>query len=222
MQLTHTWALLRSLRESILYYLYFTVVVDANYVHRDEDIKIQYDINVFGPLRIIRSILPYLRAQHSGTIVNISSVGGIRGLASNGMYCSTKFALEGLTESLNLEIAPFGLRALIVEPGYFRTNFLGAAAGGQNLAKKIPAYDGTVAREAQDKFEMYNGKQLGNPVLGAARIWEVVRGEGMAKGLTPRLRLPLGSDTGNVMLGLAKEYEETAKEYEAIWKSTDF
>jgi len=73
---------------------------------------VQYDINVFGPIRVIRAVLPQLRAQGSGTIVNMSSVGGFRSYPSNGMYCSTKFALEGITEALAIEIAPFGLRAL--------------------------------------------------------------------------------------------------------------
>lgn len=173
-------------------------------------------------MRLIRSVLPYLRAQKSGTIVNISSLGGIRSGPSSGAYCSSKFALEGLTEALAGEIAPFGLRALIVEPGYFRTNFLVGIAAGQNIAKPMPEYDGTVAHEAAAAVEKYNRKQPGDPVLGAARIWEVVRGEGMARGKKEMLRLPLGSDTGAVMRGLAEEFMETLREYEDIWKSTDF
>jgi len=188
----------------------------------DEEIKHQFDINVFGPVRVIRSVLPYLRAQKSGTVVSLSSIGGVRSYASNGMYCATKFAIEGITEALNLEISAFGLRAIIIEPGYFRTNFLGAAAGGQNRAKPLPAYDGTPAREAQDNFEKYNWQQPGNPVLGAARIWEVVSGEGLAKGKKKTLRVPLGSDAGAVFKGLAKEYAEVVDEYEDFWKSTDF
>ncbi|PVH69723.1 NAD(P)-binding protein [Cadophora sp. DSE1049] len=188
----------------------------------DEDIKKQYDINVFGVLRVIRAILPYLRAQKSGTIANISSIGGLHSYAANGMYCSTKFAIEGITGALQDEIAPFGLRALIIQPGYFRTNFLGGAAAGQNLTKPIAAYDGTTAHQAAENFEKFNGRQLGNPKLGAARIWEVISGEGLAKGKKKLLRLPLGSDTGAVMNGLSEELAETAKEYEEIWKSTDY
>jgi len=73
---------------------------------------VQYEINVFGPVKVIRAVLPQLREQGSGTIVNMSSVGGLRSGPAAGMYCSTKWALEGITESLADEIAPFGLRAL--------------------------------------------------------------------------------------------------------------
>ena len=138
------------------------------------------------------------------------------------MYCSTKFAIEGITEALATEIAPFGLRALIIQPGYFRTNFLSGVSAGQNLAAPLAAYDGTVAREAAANFEKFNGKQLGNPKVGAQRIWEVIRGEGLAKGKKQLLRLPLGSDTGSMMLGLAEDLKQTATEYEEIWKSTDY
>ena len=69
----------------------------------DEDLKYQFDINVFGPLRLIRAVLPNLRARGSGTIVNISSIGGFISFPANGMYCATKFALEGLTEALATE-----------------------------------------------------------------------------------------------------------------------
>jgi NAD(P)-dependent dehydrogenase (short-subunit alcohol dehydrogenase family) len=152
----------------------------VNNLRRDEDVKKQFDINVFGPLRVIRAVLPYLRPK--------------------------------VTEALAQEIAPFGLRALIVEPGYFRTNFLASASTGLNLAKPIREYDGTVAHEAAANFEKYNLKQPGNPVLGAAKIWEVVSGEGMAKRKKQMLKLLLGSDAGAVMKGLAED-AETAREY---------
>jgi len=98
------------------------------------------------------------------------------------MSCSTKFAIEGITKVLAAEIPPFGRRALIVEPGYFRTNSLASASAGQNVAKPIAAYDVTVAHKAAANSEKYNGRQPSNPKFGAARIWEVVSGEGMAKG----------------------------------------
>jgi NAD(P)-dependent dehydrogenase (short-subunit alcohol dehydrogenase family) len=188
----------------------------------DEEAKTQFDINVFGVLRVIRAALPYLREQKSGTIVNLSSIGGIHSYPSNGLYCSTKFAIEGITQALAAEVAPFGIRAMIVEPGYFRTSFLAAVTGGENIAKPIAAYDGTIAHEAAANFEKFNGRQLGNPKLGAERIWEVVSGEGLAKGKKQLLRLPLGSDTGAQLRDSARELIETANEYEEIWKSTDF
>lgn len=190
----------------------------------DSQVQKQFDINVFGILRTIRAFLPGLRAQGSGTIMNVSSIGGLHGYPSNGVYCATKFAIEGITEALATEIAPFGLRAVIVEPGYFRTSFLkGATSGGSdNIAPANPAYAGTPAHEARAAFDTYNGKQPGNPVEGAARMWEYVAGEGLFKSKERLLRLPLGSDTGGQMRKFAKELADTADYYEEVWSSTDF
>jgi NAD(P)-dependent dehydrogenase (short-subunit alcohol dehydrogenase family) len=190
-------------------------------------VKKQFDINVFGILRTIRAFLPHMRAQQAtgGTILNISSIGALRGYPSNGVYCATKFALEGITQALAAEIAPFGLHAAIVEPGYFRTSFLAGVAatgGAANLAPALEVYEGTVAHEARANFAAFDGKQLGNPVEGAARIWEYVAGEGLLKGKERRLRLPLGSDTGGAMRALSEQLAETASDYEEVWSSTDF
>jgi NAD(P)-dependent dehydrogenase (short-subunit alcohol dehydrogenase family) len=174
-------------------------------------------------LRIIRAALPHLREQGSGTIMNLSSIGGFHGYAGNGIYCSTKFAVEGLTEALAIEIAPFGLSAVIVEPGYFRTAFLSNPASGANLAPAMPVYEGTPAGEARKAFELYNGRQPGNPVLGAARMWEYVAGKGLFEGKEKKLlRLPLGSDTGRMMGQYSAELADTVAYYEGVWSSTDF
>ncbi len=156
--------------------------------------------------------------------MNVSSIGGLHGYPSNGVYCATKFAVEGITEALAAEVAPFGLSAVIVEPGYFRTSFLSGATGAaaDNLAPENPAYHGTVAHEAREAFWKYNGKQPGNPVEGAARMWEYVAGEGLFKGKERLARLPLGSDTGAQMRKFAAELEKTAEYYEDVWSSTDF
>ncbi|KAK5653814.1 hypothetical protein OQA88_7972 [Cercophora sp. LCS_1] len=190
----------------------------------DAQVQKQFDINVFGILRTIRAFLPGLRAQGTGFILNVSSIGGLHGYPSNGVYCATKFALEGITEALAAEIEPFGLKAVIVEPGYFRTAFLKGATsgGGENIAPENPAYEGTVAHEARKAFWAYNGKQPGNPVEGAARMWEYVAGEGLFQGKERLLRLPLGTDTGTQMRKFAADLERTANEYEEVWSSTDF
>lgn len=156
--------------------------------------------------------------------MNVSSIGGLHGYPSNGVYCATKFAVEGITEALAAEVAPFGLSTVIVEPGYFRTAFLSGAtsAAAANLAPENPAYNGTVAHEAREAFWKYNGKQPGNPVEGAARMWEYAAGRGMFEGKERLLRLPLGSDTGAQMRQFAAELEKTAGLYEDVWRSTDF
>ncbi|KAK3387994.1 hypothetical protein B0H63DRAFT_413309 [Podospora didyma] len=192
----------------------------------DEQVKKQFDINVLGILRTIRAFLPTLRTQGSGLIMNLSSIGGLHGYPSNGVYCATKFALEGITEALAAEVTPFGVSAVIVEPGYFRTSFLSSVAatggGGDNLAPENPAYEGTVAHEARAAFTAFNGKQRGNPVEGAARMWEYATGEGLFKGKEKLLRLPLGSDTGAQMRALSEDLAKTADYYEDVWASTDF
>ena len=87
-----------------------------------------YDANVFGSLNVIRAVLPTLRSQRSGRIINLSSIGGFASAAGWGIYCSTKFAVEGFSEALHQEVAPLGIHVTIVEPGYFRTDFLDASS----------------------------------------------------------------------------------------------
>src|SRR6516164_2447356 len=89
-----------------------------------QDVERLYRTNVFGLLAVTRAVLPQMRAQKSGRILNISSIGGYRGAAGFGVYCSTKFAVEGLSEALHTELAPLGVHVTVVEPGYFRTDFL--------------------------------------------------------------------------------------------------
>jgi len=110
----------------------------------------------------------------------------------------------------------------VVEPGYFRTNFLDGMGSGQKLTTPMPAYEGTTAHEYIKNLEKYNHNQPGNPVEGAARIWEVVGGEGLAKNKKMLLRLPLGSDTGAALRSKAQQLTDIADHYEEIWKSTDF
>ncbi|KAK3898789.1 putative oxidoreductase [Staphylotrichum tortipilum] len=198
----------------------------------DAQVRTQFDINVFGILRTIRAFLPHFRAQApspstpgSGTILNLSSIGGYRSYPSNGIYCATKFALEAITEALAAEIAPFGLTAVAVEPGYFRTSFLSGVSGGAgsgNLAPPMAVYEGTVAHSARKHMLEVDGKQPGNPVEAAARIWEFVVGEGLCKGKERRGRLPLGSDAGMEMRRVGDELVETARVYERVWRSTDY
>ena len=190
--------------------------------HRDAQVQNQFDINVFGVLRTIRSFLPHFRSQKCGTIMNISSIGGLHGYVSNGVYCATKFAIEGITDALAGEIEPFGLKAVVVEPGYFRTEFLKNPASGSNLAPEMAVYEGTPAQKAREAITLYNGRQPGDPKEGAARMWEYVAGEGLFKGKERLLRLPLGSDTGVMMREVGANLAKTAEYYEDIWKSTDF
>ncbi|MDW7693897.1 SDR family oxidoreductase [Flammeovirgaceae bacterium SG7u.111] len=128
----------------------------------DEEIKENFNVNVFGSLNVIRNIVPHLRQQQSGHIFNISSIGGYVGnFAGFGIYCSTKFAVAGFTEALAEEMKSFNVHTTLVYPGYFRTNFL-AKGSIQTPANPIGAYK--AAREMeQAHLNDINGNQPNDP-----------------------------------------------------------
>jgi NAD(P)-dependent dehydrogenase (short-subunit alcohol dehydrogenase family) len=133
-----------------------------------EDARAQFDTNLFGALNVTRAVLPVMRSARRGRIFNISSIGGFRGSEFVSLYCASKFALEGFSESLASEVAPFGLFVTIVEPGPFRTDFL----TGESLrfgCHSVPDYDERRAL-ARASFERRNGRQPGDPAKLAEAI----------------------------------------------------
>lgn len=180
----------------------------------DKDVRRMYDTNVFGLLNVTRAVLPTMRAKRSGHVINISSIGGYRAGAGFGVYSSTKFAVEGITESLYAELKPLGIHATVVEPGYFRTDFL----DGSSLIvapEVIDDYDETSGAVRRKATQM-NHNQPGDPKKLAAAMLKLVDAP------TPPLRLPLGTDT---LAAIAAKNEYVTQETE-IWKelsgSTDF
>lgn len=153
----------------------------------DAEVRNNFNVNVFGPLNVIRHVMPVLRAQRSGIIFNISSIGGFNGAFPGfGSYCGTKFALEGISESLAAEAAPFGVKVVIVSPGYFRTNFLSA---GSLAVPANPIADYTSTRESQIAHQQQiNGAQPGDPEKGIDVILAAAQAE------QPPLHLFLGPD----------------------------
>ena len=141
----------------------------------DPEARQNFDVNVFGLLNVTRAAMPQLRAQKSGHVFNIASVGGYNGgFAGWGIYCATKFAVAGLSEALAAESALFGVGVTIVYPGYFRTEFLDG--GSLNLPENpIAAY--TNARESQAFHEGIKGNQPGDPVKAAQVMIEVAAQE---------------------------------------------
>jgi NAD(P)-dependent dehydrogenase (short-subunit alcohol dehydrogenase family) len=137
----------------------------------EKEIAALYDTNVFGLLRVTRAVLPYLRKQRSGHIVNLSSIGGLTGMPGWGIYNSTKFAVEGLSEALAAELAPLGIGVTIVEPGPFRTDFLGGSL--VKAADTLPDYEATAGKTRAGTVER-NGKQPGDPALAADAIVQAV------------------------------------------------
>jgi len=148
----------------------------------DEAVRRQFDTNLFGPAALMRAVLPGMRARRSGFIVNISSTAGARGFAGSGYYSASKSALEALTEALAAEAAELGVRAMIVCPGPFRTDFFGRSI---NLpASEIADYATTLAQRRS--YAASNGQQRGDPARGAKIIVDTVLSD------APPLRLVLG------------------------------
>ncbi len=179
----------------------------------DEEIRAMFETNVFGLAAVTRAVLPLMRAQKSGAIVNISSQGGFIGFAGVGYYNATKFAVEGQSEALAKEVAQFGIKVLIVEPGPFRTDW-----GGRSLKtprRPIEAYEETaIAR--RKLIQDYSGTQPGDPVRAAEAIITAV------ESANSPLRLPLGSVAFE---GMRAEIETVRKEIasvEGIARGADF
>jgi NAD(P)-dependent dehydrogenase (short-subunit alcohol dehydrogenase family) len=148
-----------------------------------EEVRGVFEANVFGTLALTQAVLPVLRTQKSGHIVQMSSHGGIKAFPGFGIYNASKFALEGFSEALAAEVAPLGIKLTMVQPGPFRTNFAGNSF--QEAQKTIEDYNPT-AGVFRQKMKDVNGKQEGDPVKGAKAIIQIVNSE------NPPLRLPLG------------------------------
>ena len=178
------------------------------------DVEAVYRTNVFGLLNVTRAVLPAMRAQRSGRILNISSIGGYRGAAGFGVYSSTKFAVEGLSEALHAELAPLGVHVTVVEPGYFRTDFLDATSltvSGDEIAD----YSETAGRVRGVAVDLNHG-QPGDP----DRLAQVL--VDFADAANPPVRLPLGSDTVAAIEAKHISDAEIVAKWRAVSVSTDF
>ncbi|QJP15054.1 SDR family NAD(P)-dependent oxidoreductase [Starkeya sp. ORNL1] len=149
----------------------------------DAQVRAMFDTNVFGLAAVVRKVLPILRAQGSGTIVNLSSQAGLFGNPGTGYYAASKFAVEGLSDALAKELEPLGIHVLLVEPGPFRTSFTGSTVRADNL---IADYEQTAGARIKRLRETAN--RPGDPVRAAAAIITAVTAE------APPLRLLLGAN----------------------------
>jgi NAD(P)-dependent dehydrogenase (short-subunit alcohol dehydrogenase family) len=146
-----------------------------------------FDLNVFGVLNVLRAGLPTLRAQRSGHVINIGSVGGFATAPGVGLYGATKFALEGLSEALRGELAPLGINVTVVEPGGFRTDFLDSSS--LQIEPTVIADYAASAGATRETIVTYNHVQRGDPARAAAAIVDVTEID------EPPLRLQLGADS---------------------------
>jgi NAD(P)-dependent dehydrogenase (short-subunit alcohol dehydrogenase family) len=158
-----------------------------------EEIKAQFETNFFGVVRVTQQVLPLMRRQNSGTIVNVSSVGGRIGLPALSAYHSTKFALEGLSESIAFELEPFGIRVIIIEPGVIRTNILNSSSSAKKaLDPKSPYF--SLSQNLNDNFKsMMESESSSSPEEVAKVILQAVTSE------NPRLRYSVGDDAANLI-----------------------
>ncbi len=180
-------------------------------VNAQEIFKI-FDTNVFGLFEVTRAILPFMRKQKSGHIINISSIGGLVSSPALGIYNATKFAVEGHSEALAQEVAPFGIKVTIVEPGPFRTNFLSSSLV---TAPEMSEYDEAIGK-VRAHYHSLEGKQTGDPVKAAKAIITIAETE------TPPLRLLLGKIAYSRIEQKMETLSKELKAWEKLGKETDF
>jgi NAD(P)-dependent dehydrogenase (short-subunit alcohol dehydrogenase family) len=173
----------------------------------EDEFMPMFNTNVFGLIRVTQALLPHLRKQGSGHILNLSSIGGLVASPGMGFYNASKFAVEGLSEALAQELAPLGIHVTIVEPGPFRTDFLGRS--GVMAENVIPDYEKT-AGNMRRYFAAQDGKQKGDPLRAVHAMMAVVDSP------SPPLRLLLGAAA---LQRLRAKTESQQKEV-AAWEST--
>lgn len=180
----------------------------------NKEVQANFDVNVFGLLNVTRAVLPFMRQVKSGHIFNISSVFGLIAGAGWGIYCGTKFAVEGLSEALAPEVKPFGISVTIIEPGYFRTNFLNGGSIAVS-AKTINAYT-DIAETKRMHAEEIPGNQPGDPEKAAEVMIST------AQLAEPPLRLLLGSDAYQYANYKIQALTDGIEANKAITISTDY
>jgi NAD(P)-dependent dehydrogenase (short-subunit alcohol dehydrogenase family) len=181
-------------------------VVGALEETSDAELRAVLDTNFFGAVAVTKAVLPVMRAQHSGAIVNISSMGGQMSFEGVGAYSASKFALEGMSEALALEVAPFGIKVLIVEPGAFRTDF--GAEALRNMPV-MPAYKDSLAG-IRGVLDRMHGSQPGDPVKAARAVALALESD------TTPLRLQLGADSIGAVRAHAEQLLKDLGKWERV------
>ena len=190
-------------------YGYFAAIEEGE----DADVRAMFETDVFGPVNLIKAVLPGMRARRQGHIVNISSVGGYVTFPAVGYYHMAKFALEGLSDTLAKELAPFGIGATVVAPGAFRTDFRGPS--GKQSTIRIDDYAET-AGAARDKVLAGHGTQRGDPMRGAQAIVTAVEAP------QPPVHLIIGGDGLDQVRQKIIDLQRDFDTWEELTRSTDF
>jgi NAD(P)-dependent dehydrogenase (short-subunit alcohol dehydrogenase family) len=179
----------------------------------DEQARAQYETNIFGLMNVTRAVLPVMRRQRSGHIFNVSSLGGIVGSTSGSLYCGSKFAVEGFSEALADEVATFGIRVTIVEPGFFRTDFLDATSA-EYASAQINDY-AHLSADLRRAYAARNHNQAGDPAKLARAITS------LAKDTNPPLRFLAGSDAVASVRQKIGRLQTELNAWESLSTSTD-
>lgn len=178
----------------------------------DEELRKTVDVNVFGMANIIRHVMPHLRKQQSGHIINIASNMGYIGYANTGSYNASKFAVIGLSEALAQEVKPLGIHVTVVAPGMFRTNFMSDTTLTV-VKNKIDAYHVT---EHVAMLRSFDGQQPGDPTKLAAVLYDI------SLLPEPPVHLPLGTDSYDSIIAQRKKEAEELAQWKYLSVSTDF
>lgn len=196
------------------------LVNNAGYAYRssieeaeEEGMMRMYNTNLFGPVHLIQEVLPAMRKQGSGAIINVSSIGAVRTGAASGFYASSKAALELMSQGLAAEVEPLGIKVMVVEPGSFRTHFYDSSLKGSQMT--IDAYKDTAwTRSVENTHNAQN--QPGDPLKAGDVLIDVIEAE------KHPFRLLLGSDAIKVVSGYLNTRLDEIKEYEEQSRKTDF
>ncbi|ELY1863898.1 TPA: oxidoreductase [Serratia marcescens] len=176
------------------------------------ELRRQFDVNVFGAVAMIKAVLPGMRQRRRGHIINITSMGSFITLPGISYYCGSKFALEGISETLSKELAPFNLHVTAVAPGSFRTDWAGRSM--VRSPRCLPDYDALFEPVRQARQEK-SGKQLGDPVKAAHAILTLIESQ------TPPTHLLLGSDALSLVRQKLEALGKEIEQWEKLTRSTD-
>jgi NAD(P)-dependent dehydrogenase (short-subunit alcohol dehydrogenase family) len=177
------------------------------------DAERQFATNVFGVLNVTRAVLPVIRQRRSGHIFNVSSIAGVRGALGVSLYCASKFAIEGFSEALSQEVEPLGIAVTIIEPGFFRTDFLDTSSVRYG-EKKIADYE-KASDKVRSSYEAKNKQQAGDPVKLAKVMLD------LASHLKPPLRFAAGSDAVEISEAKIESRRTELAAWRALSLSTD-
>lgn len=221
LDVTNKESIQAAIKETIEHFGTIDVLVNnAGYGYRgaveegyQEDVDILFNTNLWGPVTLIKEVLPLMRKQRSGAIINISSVVALKTMPGSGYYAASKCALEGLSDGLKEEVAPLGIKVMVVEPGAFRTDFDGRSLTQSN--KIIADYNKTAGlrRIGKDKS---HGSQPGDPDKGADVIIEAI------ESTEPPFRLLLGLDAINLADDILESRRKEYDKWRSLSQKTDY